>query len=171
MVLGLPTYGRGWILDDVANDGFFCDAHEGCPPGPYTRQAGIVGYNEVIEMKAATGTYGNYTLATPGAWVDHLDDCYDAPFMTNGPYWIGYDNPDSIAQKVKYANNENFLGIMIWSLDTDDFRNGYPLLTRIRDELIAGERYDPYEPSCGNTPVCDVEFTTATASPTVPAGF
>ena len=157
MVLSLPAYGCGYILDDIANDGFYCDAYQGSPMGPYTRTIGILAYNEIVKLKEATEMPGNYPWATPGAWVDHVDDCYDAPFMINGPYWIGYDDPDSFGQKVKYANNENFLGINIWPLSMDDFRRGYPLLTRIRDELIAGQKYDPYEPLCGNTLVCDVK--------------
>ena len=38
--------------------------------------------------------------ATPGAWEIVVDSCYQAPYMTNGPYWISYDDPDSLTLKV-----------------------------------------------------------------------
>ena len=38
--------------------------------------------------------------ATPGQWVSVVDSCYQAPYMTNGPYWIGYDDADSVTIKV-----------------------------------------------------------------------
>ena len=39
--------------------------------------------------------------------------------MYNGPYWIGYDNPESITTKVKYANFLDIAGVMMWSIDKD----------------------------------------------------
>ena len=51
----------------------------------------------------------------------------------NGPYWIGYDNPESFAKKAGFVNLMDIGGAMVWSLDTDDFggynsEEPYPLL-------------------------------------------
>ena len=75
----------------------------------------------------------NLPEATPKAWTDVVDGCYQAPYMFNGPYWIGYDDEVSIAKKAEYVNCRDFGGAMIWSLDTDDFKGynsdmPYPLL-------------------------------------------
>ena len=57
--------------------------------------------------------------------------------MYNAEYWLGYDDEESLMHKVRYANLRGFAGIMVWTIDTDDFRptteNGgavYPLLNR-----------------------------------------
>ena len=39
-----------------------------------------------------------------------------------GPYWIGYDDLDSIRLKSQFINYRNLGGALIFSLDTDDFR-------------------------------------------------
>ena len=38
IVMGMPTYGRGFILNDTEETGLYCGAHAGIPMGPYTRQ-------------------------------------------------------------------------------------------------------------------------------------
>ena len=50
-----------------------------------------------------------------------VDDCYKTPYAFNGPYWIGYDDIESIALKAQYVNFLGVGGAMIWSKDTDDF--------------------------------------------------
>ena len=53
-----------------------------------------------------------------------IDGCYKAPYSFNGPYWIGYDNVDSIALKAQMVNTLGMGGGMMFALDLDDFRNG-----------------------------------------------
>ena len=50
-----------------------------------------------------------------------VDDCYKTPYAVNGPYWIGYDDVNSIALKAQFVNFQGVAGAMIWSMDTDDF--------------------------------------------------
>lgn len=35
---------------------------------------------------------------------------------------VSYDSPRSIANKVRYAVQKGLLGVMVWSIDTDDFQ-------------------------------------------------
>ncbi len=51
--LGFGTYGRGFTLDDPAQNGFYAPAREGIPGGPYTNTAGFWGYNEVWKLLAS----------------------------------------------------------------------------------------------------------------------
>ncbi len=125
MVLGVPTYGRGFTLgppededeDDLETDdyedGFYCPTERAFPMGPYTRQAGHYGFLEVEQL------FVNDTLlfmeqATPGEWVRIWDECYQAPRVRNGPYWLGYDDEESVATKTKYANSLGAGGVMVW---------------------------------------------------------
>lgn len=47
LILGMGLYGRGFNLNDPANNGFYADANQPITAGPYTRENGIWGYNEV----------------------------------------------------------------------------------------------------------------------------
>ena len=49
---------------------------------------------------------------------------YSSEFLssTSSPIeWVGFDDPNSIAIKVKYAMKQSLAGVMLWSLDMDDF--------------------------------------------------
>ena len=88
--LGLPIYGRGFTLKDTNVTGLYCPAVYGIPAGPYTSQAGIWGYFEILQA------FNNRTLinldeASPLSWKVVTDDCYKVPYAYNGPYWISYD--------------------------------------------------------------------------------
>ncbi|XP_023943910.2 probable chitinase 2 [Bicyclus anynana] len=115
MVLGLPMYGRDFILSDPSvssivfgqtpakNIGF---------AGPYTREAGFLGYNEICEEMTNKSS----------KWTHHWDDRAATPYLRDGERVIVYDNPRSIAIKVKMATDYGLGGLMVWSIDTDDFR-------------------------------------------------
>ena len=51
--------------------------------------------------------------ATPGAWEIVVDSCYQAPYMTNGPYWVSYDDPDSLTLKVCTVHSPHLVEISI----------------------------------------------------------
>lgn len=111
LILGMGTYGRGFILDDPAQSGLYAPASQAIDAGPYTMQAGIWGYNEICDK----------FLAEPGKWIVVEDLYYEAPYAVNGRNWIGYDSPQSIARKTEFALKMGLGGGMIWSLETDDF--------------------------------------------------
>ena len=122
--MGMPFYGRGFVLNDTQETGLYCGAHAGIPAGPYTRQDGIWGYYEILQAQN-NQTLINLPNATAQSWTSVTDDCYQAPYMFNGPYWIGYDDPESIKVKAKFANFMELAGSMVWSMDTDDFRGDF----------------------------------------------
>ena len=43
----MPLYGRGFVLDNPSQNGFYAPAALPIPVGPYTGQNGTWGYNEV----------------------------------------------------------------------------------------------------------------------------
>lgn len=45
--LGLPTYGRAFTLEDPTKTNLYNPVLGGGNPGPYTKQTGFLGYNEV----------------------------------------------------------------------------------------------------------------------------
>lgn len=115
MVLGLPMYGRNFILTnpDVS------DIQFGLTPtldtgfqGPWTKENGFIGYNEICLQ----------TTNKLSTWTRHWDAQSASPYLRDGKRVIVYDNPRSIAVKVKMAIDYGLGGLMVWSIDTDDFR-------------------------------------------------
>ena len=78
--MGLPTYGRGFQLENWDNNGIYCPTIDGIRHGPYTRQKGTLGYNEVLQA-LNNDTLINYPNATAHEWTVVVDDCWEAPYM------------------------------------------------------------------------------------------
>lgn len=61
------------------------------------------------------------------------------PYMFKDNVWVGFDNERSIKEKVQYAMDLGLGGMMVWSIDTDDFLGrcgkAYPLLTAVNEAL------------------------------------
>lgn len=57
-------------------------------------------------------------------------------YGTVGDQWIGYDSPTTIKIKTRYVQSREYAGVMIWSCDLDDFKNGYPLISSVAEELL-----------------------------------
>ena len=72
LVLGIGTYGRGFTLSDASNTGLYAPASQPSPAGPYTREAGILGYNEVSQHDLSVRAI--FTLKAGPASLDGLID-------------------------------------------------------------------------------------------------
>uniref|UniRef100_A0AAG5D1H3 GH18 domain-containing protein n=1 Tax=Anopheles atroparvus TaxID=41427 RepID=A0AAG5D1H3_ANOAO len=114
LVMGLPFYGRTFVstvakarLGDEANtEGF---------PGPATKENGFMGYNEVCdELKRNPD---DWTLA----WDTAAAEMVATKSNGTASQVIVYDNTRSIANKVRFAVRQKLAGLMVWSVDTDDF--------------------------------------------------
>lgn len=97
-------------------------------------------------------------LISSGNWEKYRDD-YGFPYIVNGDQWVGYDDAESIHQKVNilshlkieifhcstvnfqvfYVNRRGLGGVYIWTVDMDDFKgicgDKYPLLSTIKTYL------------------------------------
>jgi len=161
--LGTAAYGRGFTLPSPSSDsGLYCPTKGPFPAGVWTREPGMLAYSEILQL-FNNDTLFNMPDATPKDWADTVDGCYKAPYSVNGPYWIGYDNPDSIALKVQMANTIELGGAMMFALDLDDFRGtygeAYPLTRRVKSVLESGEGLAPENilgenSGCESAPSC-----------------
>jgi len=98
--------------------------------GPYTREDGFMGYNEICVEK----------LNREAPWTIIWDEEHKAPYMYRGDSWLSYDNERSVAMKAEFAFDAGLAGVMTWSIDTDDFEgicNGpkFPLLRTLNHAL------------------------------------
>jgi len=132
LVLGLPFYGRTYLLADPANPSIGAPATKGSAfAGDYTRENGFLGYNEICEKQ----------IAEAGTWSVVWQKAHQAPFMFRDTMWVSYDDDNSLGVKVAYARQaQGLAGVMVWSIDTDDFRGNcgagrFPLLRAINQAM------------------------------------
>ncbi|XP_003484989.1 probable chitinase 2 isoform X1 [Bombus impatiens] len=114
-ILGLPMYGRTYILASKLNSSQESPINRTTITngfkGPYTDQEGFMGYNEICEE----------LVSHKGNWTSGWDDTSDTPYVINDDHVIVYDNLRSLKAKIEYAMSLELAGVMIWSIDTDDF--------------------------------------------------
>ena len=124
----MGTYGRSFTLQRAEVNGLGAPAPQKGQAGPYTREPGSLGYNEIcVSLKRERWTIKN-------------DPNHMAPYAYNDRQWVGYDDVDSIAIKTRFASAMDLGGAMIWSIETDDFlgdcgEGKYPLLRTINRVL------------------------------------
>ncbi|XP_013402309.1 chitotriosidase-1 [Lingula anatina] len=129
LIIGMPTYGRGFTLSNPANNGMGAPAKGAANAGRYTREGGFLSYYEICEMlnNGATSVWHNE---------------HQVPYAYKGDQWVGYDNPQSLKLKVDWLKREGFGGAMVWALDLDDHtgtscgEGRYPLMNTIKSRLF-----------------------------------
>ncbi|XP_013402694.1 chitinase-3-like protein 1 [Lingula anatina] len=163
IVLGLAAYGRTYTLYNGNWTHIGAPAAGGGGMGDYTKTDGINAYYEICS-KLDNG----YSLV----WNDAQKVHY--AFNNQTMDWVGFDSPKSIAIKTKYAMSLGLGGIMMWSLDLDDFggsfcnQSQYPLLTAaylVQTSNLTVEAVEKIYPMDGTVyqpkvrPECTLNFT------------
>ncbi|CAD5228265.1 unnamed protein product [Bursaphelenchus xylophilus] len=128
ILLGIPTYGRGWTLASSApNQGPGSPAPSPSPALAATQTQGVLAYYEVCQVLQQGGKE---------AW----DDKTKTPYAQQGNVWYNYDDEKSVGLKATYAKTNGLAGVFVWTLDFDDFENvckkeKFPLLKAIKKAL------------------------------------
>ncbi|XP_055531988.1 acidic mammalian chitinase-like [Wyeomyia smithii] len=107
--LGMALYGRTFTLKDTKQTTVGAPVSGAGTAGPYTQEAGYLGYNEICEKIQA------------GGWTVVWDNVQMVPYAYNGNQWVGYDNVKSFLAKCDLVKTYGLAGAMLWSIDTDDF--------------------------------------------------
>ena len=129
-VLGVPFYGRAFMLKNPHDNVMGAKTESTSFRGPYTREDGFLGYNEVCEE----------LMEQDNPWEQKWHEHHHAPYMHKHLKWVSYDNEESIRIKSHYAHDNHLAGVMVWSIDTDDFKGvcggpKFPLLRTINNAL------------------------------------
>ncbi|KAG5893215.1 hypothetical protein JTB14_025619 [Gonioctena quinquepunctata] len=131
IVLGIPTYGRSWHLEgDAKVDEFpITDLDGPGDAGPLTNEAGLLSYPEICTkvndpvrhpgLPPQPGQFKKVPDATKrkGVYAYRLPDGNE-----KGGIWVGYEDPETAANKAQYVKNKGLAGVAIDDLTLDDFR-------------------------------------------------
>ncbi|CAH1794863.1 unnamed protein product, partial [Owenia fusiformis] len=132
ITMGVPTYGRTFTLSNPLNSGIGAPASGPGQAGRFTRENGFLSYYEICEKRK------------DAKWKESLDKEQKSCYSSFGDQWVGFDDETSLQMKMDYIKQHNLGGVMIWSLDCDDFagqfqtRGSYPLLRQINRGLDGG---------------------------------
>ncbi|CAG0923669.1 unnamed protein product [Notodromas monacha] len=134
LLIGMPTYGRSFTLVDEEKFDIGAPATGGGTAGEFTGEEGFLSYYEVCDFLHQD----NVTLV----W----DNEQQVPFAYRKDQWVGFDDERSLKTKMEWLKEMGFGGVMIWSVDMDDFRGScgmgkFPLINAIKsaNEVVCEE--------------------------------
>nr|KAG5709847.1 hypothetical protein BaRGS_032671 [Batillaria attramentaria] len=64
------------------------------------------------------------------------------PYLVAGDLWVGYDDQNSLREKVRYVRDNSYGGVAVWSIDEDDYSGTFcrleqfPLLKAVFKEFF-----------------------------------
>ena len=101
LVMGLPFYGRSWIMKSADNHGINRPVKEGARGGGYS--------------------YIKDSLVNRNGFVRHWDEAAKAPYLFNSTtnQLIVYDDEESVKLKCEYVIDNNMGGVMFWQYASD----------------------------------------------------
>ncbi|KAG9080401.1 hypothetical protein FRC06_006634 [Ceratobasidium sp. 370] len=105
--LGIGFYGRSFTLANPS-----CNVG-GCPmsgpgiAGPCTQGEGFLSYGEIEYLIKSKNLKPEYNSTSQTMTIKYDDQ------------WVGYENPDTIAQKLDYVLKRTMPGVLIWATDLD----------------------------------------------------
>ncbi|KAM7344037.1 chitinase 8 isoform 1-T2 [Cochliomyia hominivorax] len=135
IIMGIPFYGRSFTLANPSNHSVGAPHTGAGIGGPYTKQSGILAYNELCQK----------FQEEKSLWHMEWESKQMVPYAYYDKQWITYDDNRSIALKVDYVSKKNLGGVMIWTVELDDFRGvcegkRYPLLSIINEGLLRNDK-------------------------------
>ncbi|ALC40502.1 Cht4, partial [Drosophila busckii] len=133
LVLGVPFYGRTFTLSDPAQHAPGANHSGRGIAGKFSREPGVLGYNELCVL-----------LKEEQQWTQEWESVQQVPYAYKERQWVGYENARSLKLKAEFVLEQKLAGIMIWSLESDDFAGScgagkYPLLHEINRVLFGQE--------------------------------
>ena len=118
IIMGIAFYGHVFKVDGSRNNGMGQNCDTSVEGNKFT-----VSYKKIVEEY----------LKEPEIYTVHKDEQAKANWIYGNNTVISYDDPYSIAEKIKYVNNQNLGGVMVWEYTKDDSQSS--LINAINDNL------------------------------------
>jgi GH18 family chitinase len=103
LVLGLATYGFGYILSDPTCNTPGCPARDPLPAADCLNLLGTRSYRDISKSNL----------------IPVLDAASSSAYTVNFLEWIGFDSIQSIKLKLEYAKSRCMGGFLVWTIDMD----------------------------------------------------
>lgn len=131
IILGIPFYGKGWILENNDNNGLFAKV-KGIPYGIFDND-NPSGTNPFFFIKGVLENNPDYKK--------FRDNYAKAPWLWNPKENImySYDDEESISVKCEYVLKNNLGGVMFWEVTEDYPFKGDTLVKLIYTKLKGEE--------------------------------
>lgn len=129
LMLGMAYYGRTYVLRDPKKNGVKARIIPNGKPevGPYVGSDELKGYYEICQDVKSNG------------WTRMFDNEAKCPYAYKGDQWVGYEDEESVANKMDFILREKYRGVMVFNNDLDDFRGvcgpKNPLMTVIFNKV------------------------------------
>uniref|UniRef100_A0A182S5W7 GH18 domain-containing protein n=1 Tax=Anopheles maculatus TaxID=74869 RepID=A0A182S5W7_9DIPT len=94
IVVGLPMYARTYTLKNSTRTNPGSETDGPGEVGPVTNDPGLLAYFELCEL-----------LKVSNNWTAGWDQKAQAPYVYRGNQWIGYENEESLAVKMKFIQS------------------------------------------------------------------
>lgn len=129
LMLGIAYYGRSYQLRDATKNGVKARIIFGgrTEAGPYVGSDELKGYYEICQDIKS------------GGWTRVFDNEAKCPYAYREDQWVGYEDGESVANKMDFILREGYRGVMVFNNDLDDFRGvcgpKNPLMTVIFNKV------------------------------------
>jgi GH18 family chitinase len=137
--LGLAMYGRsysnvnflGMSGDDLIQNSVGLPSTGAMWGGSYTQTSGVLSYYEIQQLLQEKDANGN------SLYISGYNKKYgiNVALSLENNTWICYDDFSAIQEKLNYAKNLGFGGVMTFTPQQDDFSKGFPLMNYINSKL------------------------------------
>lgn len=144
LILIVSFYGSSLTLQNSDNHGVNAPLDKEFPFGESTKlwnRRGYAAYSEICQAIES----GNLT--------EDWDDEGKAPFAYCGTYWVGYENKRSLELKVQHVKDNEFGGIIMYSVAFDDFNASCGSRNQL-SSVIKSKLHDYMVPVSDENPEC-----------------
>lgn len=124
LVVGIPTYSRNFQLNDASNNGV----------------GALATFKDFGKPGEIPVTYPYFTICQNiknNGWRRYYEHVKSSgPYVVYDKIWAGYDDVESISEKVRFVDAGGYAGVGFWSLDHDDYSNicgdgSFPLIKSV----------------------------------------
>ncbi|HEY7509050.1 MAG TPA: glycosyl hydrolase family 18 protein, partial [Vicinamibacteria bacterium] len=103
LVLGVPFYGRAWVVQTAENEGLYKE-----------------GKRPAVRLETRYGALAS-GLVNKDGFVRRWDVAAQAPYLWNAKkrVFVSYDDPESMRLKARYVVLNGLAGVMFWEYASD----------------------------------------------------
>nr|ATX68037.1 chitinase 8 [Tetranychus cinnabarinus] len=120
LIVGVPFFGKSFTLKNpkkntqkspITQPGLGVAGNYSHEPGflTYYEQKSFINYKLPFDLQICT-------QIESGKWTRKWDAQGKAPYAFHKDQWVGYEDDESLAEKMKFIKSEGYGGAMIWSI-------------------------------------------------------